>query len=146
MEKRRKIKRNISEKRLVDVLRNYLARMHYVEREIAHYKKRIDIVAVCSNSGELWGIEAKTKNWKRAIEQAVVNLTAVERSYIAVYADFVHRVQLEELYDYGIGLISVGSKWGDVRIIRESDTSPFINRLMNQRIKTELDLRRTNVY
>ncbi len=143
MEKQKKIKRNISEKRLVNVLRNYLRRNNYTKCQVRHYEKRIDLVMVCSDSGELCAIEAKTENWKRAIEQAVVNLAVAERSYIAIYSNFAHRVSLEELDKNGIGLISVGTKWGDVKLIKEADSSPFVNLLMNERLKQKLLLEGT---
>jgi hypothetical protein len=125
----------VSEKRLVDVLRNFLSDTHCTAREVRHYEKRIDIVAICPESGELWAIEAKTRDWRRAVEQAIVNLAAAERSYIAVQEEFAHRVSLEELADHGIGLIAVGSKWGRVQVLKEAGRSPFLNLLANQRIK-----------
>lgn len=117
---------------------SFLRRRNYVERGLRHYEKTIDIVAVCLESGELTAIEAKTKNWRRAMEQAIVNLAAVERSYIAIYSDFAHRVSLEELDRHGIGLISVGSQWDDVEVVKEAVLSPFVNLLMNKRIKDKL--------
>lgn len=132
------MKENVSERRLVDILVSFLRRRNYVERGLRHYEKTIDIVAVCLESGELTAIEAKTKNWRRAMEQAIVNLAAVERSYIAIYSDFAHRVSLEELDRHGIGLISVGSQWDDVEVVKEAVLSPFVNLLMNKRIKDKL--------
>lgn len=132
------MKKNVSEKRLVDVLVSFLQPRNYVERGLRHYEKTIDVVAVCLESGELSAIEAKTKNWRRAVEQAIVNLAAAERSYIAIYSNFAHRVSLEELDRHGIGLISVGSRWGDVEVMKEADLSPFVNLLMNKRIKDKL--------
>lgn len=132
------MKKNVSERRLVDVLVSFLRPRNYVERGLRHYEKTIDVVAVCLESGELSAIEAKTKNWRRAVEQAIVNLAAAERSYIAIYSNFAHRVSLEELDRHGIGLISVGSQWGDVEVIKEADLSPFVNLLMNKRIKDKL--------
>ena len=132
------MKKNVSEKRLVDVLVSFLRPRNYVERGLRHYEKTIDVVAVCFESGELSAIEAKTNNWRRAVEQAIVNLAVAERSYIAIYSNFAHRVSLEELERHGIGLISVGSQWGDVDVIKEADLSPFVNLLMNKRIKDKL--------
>jgi len=117
---------------------SFLREEKTVKREYRHYEKRIDVVALCSVSGELCAIEAKREDWKRALRQAVVNLAAAEKSYIAIHSDFVHRVQIADLDNYGIGLFSVGSKWGDVEIVKEANSSQFVNLLMNRRIKNNL--------
>lgn len=127
--------KKVTERRIVDVLMCALRDSHHVGREVKHYEKRIDLVAMCSTSRELWAIEAKVENWGKALSQAIVNLAATERSYIAMYEGFVHRVPLDFLKEHGIGLISVGTKWGDVQVLLEADESPFVNRLASERIK-----------
>lgn len=127
--------RSISERRVVDVLVSSLRRSHHVGREVRHYEKRIDVVALCAQSDELWSIEAKVDNWAKALQQAVVNLAATERSYIAIYAKHAHRVPREILERFGIGLIAVGTKWGEVEILVTAPTSPFVNRLASHRIR-----------
>jgi hypothetical protein len=129
------MRRTISERRVVDVLVSSLRRSHCVGREVRHYEKRIDVVVCCSSSNELWSIEAKIDNWAKAISQAVVNLAATERSYIAIYARHAHRVPHNLLHQHGIGLISVGAKWGEVEIILAATASPFVNRLACDRIR-----------
>lgn len=126
--------RRITERRLVDVLMAFFRTSHVVEREVAHYEKSIDLAAIPFDSDELWTIEAKTENWARALAQAVVNLSAGERSYIAIFSENVHRVPTEELATMGIGLISVGTKWGEVEVLRAAERSPYTNRLAKQRI------------
>jgi hypothetical protein len=128
----------ISERRIVDVLVSSLRRSHSVRREVRHYEKRIDIVALCGRSKELLSIEAKIANWAKAISQAVVNLAATEKSYIAIYSKNVHRVPHEILSQHGIGLIAVGTKWGQVEFILPAGNSPFTNHLANQRIRQNL--------
>jgi hypothetical protein len=127
--------RTISERRVVDVLVSSLRRSHQVGREVRHYEKRIDVVVLCGKSDELWSIEAKIGNWAKAIQQAVVNLAATERSFIAIYSKHVHRVPREMLEEHGVGLISVGTKWGDVEILVNAPLSPFVNRLASHRIR-----------
>ena len=126
--------KRVTERRLVDVLMAFLRTDHHVGREVSHYEKYIDLAAIPFQSDELWTIEAKTENWARALGQAIVNLAAGERSYIAIYAGNAHRVQIKELETNGIGLISVGTRWGDVRFLRRADRSPYTNRLAKQRI------------
>jgi len=125
----------ITERRLVDVLVGYLGRDNDTAREVSHYEKRIDLLVAFSETDELWGIEAKTTNWNKALAQAILNLSAVERSYIAIYEKNVHRVREDLLDRYGIGLISVGTKWGDVAVLREARRSELINKLVLDELK-----------
>lgn len=120
--------RTISERRLVDVLVSFFRETHSVAREVPHYEKRIDLATYDPVSNELWAIEAKTKNWPDAIAQAIVNLAVAHRSYVAIYDANVHRVQPDLLNAYGIGLIAVGTKWGNVEVIKEALPSRYQNR------------------
>jgi len=129
------MKQTISERRVVDVLVSSLRRSHQVGREVVHYEKRIDVVALCGKSDELWSIEAKIANWAKALCQAIVNLAATERSYIAIYSKHAHRVPHGLLRQHGVGLISVGTKWGDVEIILQAPASPYVNELASRRIR-----------
>lgn len=129
----------ITERRIVDVLISHLRKSGFsVAREVPHYEKRIDVGTICSNRDEVWAIEAKTKNWPRAIGQAVVNLAAAERSYVAIYSKNVNRIPVGQLERHGLGLISVGTKWGDVEILNEARISPYTNRLAMARVKRRI--------
>ena len=125
----------ITERRLVDVLISHFRKVRVVAREVCHYEKRIDLVSVDPRSGEVWAIEAKTSAWSRAIGQAIVNLSAAERSYIAIYAPHAHRVPHEALAEHGIGLIAVGTKWGEVEVLLEAIESPYQNGILVGRIR-----------
>jgi len=58
---------------------------------------------------EVVTIEAKVKNWKRAIDQAARNRIFAHRSFIALPACVAQRVKSEPLFrQLGIGLLSVG--------------------------------------
>lgn len=128
--------RAVSERRLVDVLISHL-RKHgqRVAREVSHYERRIDVLVVTAESDELHAIEAKTRDWPRALAQATVNLAAADRSYVAIQADFAHRVPLEEIRARGLGLIAVGSRWGDVVVIERAPRSPYVNRVAVERLR-----------
>ena len=130
--------RRISERRIVDVLMEYLRHEHQAAREVRHYEKRIDVVMLTSDSKELWTIEAKISDWSRAISQALVNLCAGERSYIAIYSKNAHRVDEKALDSHGIGLITVGTRWGEVEVVKKAERSPYTNRLMMERLKTSV--------
>ena len=130
--------KKVTERRLVDVLVHNFRQHYAVRREVKHYEKRIDVAAICLQTDELWAIEAKIAKWMDAIAQAIVNLAAADRSFIAVYSDNVHRVSVNVLDRHGIGLISVGTRWGDVEIIKEAAVSPFTNRLATDRIRAAI--------
>jgi len=130
--------RKISEKRIVDVLISYLRDNNHVKREVRHYEKSIDVVAISLNGDELCTVEVKTQNWKKAFRQAFVNLAVADRSYVAMYSKYAHRVDIEMLREHGIGLYSVGSAWGNVELLEEANPSRYTNRITNQRIKGQI--------
>jgi len=130
--------RKISEKRIADVLISYLRDDNHVAREVRHYEKIIDVVTMALGGDELCTVEVKTQNWKKAFQQAFVNLAVADRSYVAMYSKYAHRVDTEILREYGIGLYSVGSAWGDVELLEEANPSRFTNRITNQRIKEQI--------
>ena len=125
----------VTERRLVDVLANYASANHEYAREVAHYEKRIDLVMLHDGTGEIWAIEAKTRDWRRAASQAYVNLSAAHRSYVAIHTEAIPRVDRSVLREYGVGLIAVGTKWGDVEVLDPGQPSPYVNRLAAERIK-----------
>ena len=128
----------LTERRLVDILIAHFREEHHAGREVRHYEKRIDVVALMGDTGEVWAIEAKVAAWGRAICQAVVNLTASQRSYIAMFAENAHRVPIEQLRATGIGLIAVGSKWGDVQVLVEAAPSQYTNEIVIERLKQRI--------
>lgn len=130
-------KKRPSERRLVDVLMSYLRDgQHVTMREVPHYERRIDVALIFEGTDELWAIEAKTSDWQRALSQAIVNLSAAERSYIAIHSACAHRVSQEDLRRHGIGLLAVGTKWGDVSVMWEAEKSPYTNPLAANRIRS----------
>jgi hypothetical protein len=124
----------VTERRLVDVLVEYLRKTREVRREVRHYEKRIDVVAFISHGNVIEGIEAKCCDWTRAVQQAILNLTAVDFSYVAMWSETAHRIERDLLDEFGIGLIAVGTKWGDVKLLVEARRSEFTNRFVRQQI------------
>lgn len=120
--------KKVTERRLVDVLVSDLRIRYAVRREVSHYEKRIDVVAYCPMVQELTAIEAKSKDWQRALQQAMLNLTATDYSYIAIWSESAHRVCRSLLDEFGIGLIVVGTSWGAVERVVEARRSPLTNR------------------
>lgn len=134
---KRKIK-NISERRIADVLISYLRSENHVTREVRHYEKSIDLVSMGFDCNDLCAVEVKTQNWKKAFQQAFVNLAVAEKSYIAMYSKYVGRVDVGMLKKHGIGLYSVGTSWGDVELLEDAQLSLYTNRITNRRIKDKL--------
>ena len=124
----------VTERRLVDVLVEYLRKSRKVRREVPHYEKRIDVVTYLSEADSVEGIEAKSRNWARAVQQAMLNLTAVDFSYVALWTETAHRVDRKVLDEHGIGLIAVGTRWGDVEVLVEARRSEFTNRFVRQQM------------
>jgi hypothetical protein len=124
----------VTERRLVDVLVEHLRKTRDVRREVPHYEKRIDVVAYLSDADFVEGIEAKSRDWPRAVQQAMLNLTAVDFSYVALWTETAHRVDRNVLEEFGIGLIAVGTRWGDVEILVEARRSELTNRFVRQQI------------
>jgi hypothetical protein len=134
----KRARQRVTERRLVDVLVAYLRKDTAVAREVGHYEKRIDVVSVDRKSGEVWAIEAKTSAWPRAIGQAIVNLAASERSFVAIYSAHAHRVPRDILAEHGLGLIAVGTRWGEVEVLVEAPPSPYQNRLLVNRLRESM--------
>ncbi len=132
------VAKRITERRLVDVLMQHVRQDHAAAREVPHYEKRIDVALVSCDTQELWAIEAKTSHWMRALSQAIVNLSAADRSYIAIYSKHAGRVDMSLLAEYGIGLIAVGTRWGDVEILKDAERSPCSNGLVVERLKSQI--------
>lgn len=128
----------VSERRIADVLVCYL-RSHYpLAREYRLYEKNIDVLALDIRTADIIAFEVKVRDWTRAAQQAMLNLTVANRSYIAVWADAARCVSIDVLRNSGLGLIAVGSRWGEVTYIRDAPTSPFLNRITNERARGHL--------
>jgi len=57
---------------------------------------------------EIVTVEAKVKNWKTAVEQAVRNRIFSHKSYVALPAHIAERIRTEQIFrHFGIGLLSV---------------------------------------
>lgn len=73
-------------------------------------RKKIDLICVDRSTPHLsLSIELKIQDWRKALWQAAINLQLAEKSYIAMWHQFVHRVVPHDklLSDYGVGLIVV---------------------------------------
>jgi len=78
--------------------------------EVPFLSRRIDLVAQQKSTGDLYLVEAKVSNWRKALEQACIYLLCGDYAYNAIAENFVHRVKEDDLAHHGVGLISVNSR------------------------------------
>lgn len=68
---------------------------------------------------EIITVEAKVKNWKTAVEQAVRNRIFAHKSYVALPTHIAERIRTKPIFSrFGIGLLSVSDD--DVRVSRRA--------------------------
>lgn len=71
--------------------------------------REIDVLCVRKRKRELIAIEAKVRDWKKAVNQAFTRLFYVDESYIAIPHEHIPKVDRKILRTDGIGLISINS-------------------------------------
>lgn len=96
----------MNEKLLSSFFRTYLNKknIRYLE-QVSFRFKRIDFVLF--DDGEIISIELKVFNWQSAFHQASQNLIFSNKSYIAIWHKFKHRVNIDLIKKYNIGLITI---------------------------------------
>lgn len=71
--------------------------------------KRIDVL--CYKKGifrnKMVAIEVKISHWNKALTQAIIYKLGTDQVYIAIWHEFIHRVNIKELKKFGIGLIEI---------------------------------------
>ena len=113
-----------SEKDLVDLLDESF-RMHgfVTAKEVRMLSKFIDLVAYNPADNGLVAIEAKLSRWRRAFQQAMTYRICANDVYIAIPAGISHRVDIELLKMYGIGLIIASDDYVYTRFEAEKITN-----------------------
>lgn len=91
--------------RHVQDLEPSLGSIQRVASEIrTHGRSRADILLLAN---DLVSIEAKLSDWRRALGQAALNVTVVDRSYVAMWAGRISHSLTEMAEEHGIGVIEV---------------------------------------
>ena len=75
--------------------------------ELPFYEHRIDLYGYSPKTDCTVAVELKLRNWRRAIEQALVYQLCSDYVFIAVPETTAKRVDLEQLRRYGIGLLAI---------------------------------------
>jgi hypothetical protein len=84
---------------------SFLERAGYVKRvRPATYAKVNGFIPIAR---EVIGVEAKVSDWRKGAMQAKRHRSFANRVYLALAAEFVHRVRIDVLRRHGIGLLSV---------------------------------------
>jgi len=94
------------------------------------FTRRIDIIAVRRN--KVVAVELKMRRWKKAIQQAYLNLRVTDYSYIALPEVALGRIDTNmyyEAYNWGIGILSVdGTAKQIMRPKRSKKIQPLLRR------------------
>ena len=100
--------KNISESALQAKCQEYLqAHGFFVAKEVPFLHKMIDLLCYEPESGACIAVELKVHDWKSGIRQALTYKLGADAAYLAMPIEHVHRVDLDELRKFDIGLLSV---------------------------------------
>lgn len=98
-----------------DLVRIVVAGMQMVEPDAviateipSHGRARIDVCLVAEDES-VWAIEAKLRDWRRAIGQAFLNKSCAHYSYVAIWHELVSETLYAEAGEFGLGILSVDS-------------------------------------
>lgn len=137
----------VKEKEIVPKVKKFFGKRGYkTYREVRIKRRRMDLV--CLEGNELVAIEVKVKNWKRALQQAVVYRLCADKVWVSIWHKNVHNIEKGLFDKYGIGVLNIKKegirvvkKPKKVKIVDEYVQKQIINRLEreeNERHKTLL--------
>ncbi|MFQ5871022.1 MAG: hypothetical protein ACE5IJ_05395 [Thermoplasmata archaeon] len=128
------------EQNLVDRLEAMLRGGGYeVHREVRLLTRYIDLVARAPHGGTVLAVEAKVRNWREGLRQALVYRLAADRVFLAVSSQYAHRVNHDLLRSYGIGLITVD---GQAHIVMSAGDSEVIHKSLREQLMSEISRRK----
>jgi hypothetical protein len=112
--------------REIDIVRRvneYLKEKGYICRnEVSVLERRIDVVGV--KNKKIVTIEVKVRNWKKALQQAIIYKLCSHYVYVAFWCRYLPK-DLSYFEKYGIGVMSVDNS---VKIIKCSKRSRLIHK------------------
>ncbi len=114
----------ISERKLVSETEDYFQEMKFnTVREVPLFENRIDLVVHDRRFSKIIAVEVKVDKWFRALQQAVLYRMCADKVYVALSEEFVHRVDIQQMKEYGVGLLSVN---GSLNEILPPDPSKYV--------------------
>ena len=131
---------SFSEKEVVDIyLKNKkddLERNILFKKEVKFKQKSIDLVEIpeyTSSYGLGHAIEFKISDWRKGLQQAIMNKVLFPYSSLAIWEEYIHRINIVEFKAHGIGLVEVSSKAN--KIILKPKKSDFLNESIYRKLK-----------
>ncbi len=106
------------ESELLPIVAAFLRQRSYLhqETELPFYGYRIDLYAV-SPSSEAVAIELKLKDWRRALDQALIYQLCADLVSLALPSQVCSRVDKDQLRRHGIGLLAVSADGGCTELL-----------------------------
>ncbi len=103
-----------------------------VQREVPLAAKRIDLVAFNPRSAEITAVEAKVRDWRAGLRQAMIYRICADRVYVAVDERFADRMDFGALRPYGIGAIAVN---GTAQVVLRAGQSTIVHSGLLRKIR-----------
>jgi hypothetical protein len=126
----------MSESELVEKLRAHFEASGYVvASEVNFLLRRIDLVCIHRRTKQVVSVEAKVRDWRRALRQAKTCLLCSDKVLIAVPEGLERRIDLGLLSEWGIGLIVVGSR---IRKVMESAPAALVDPVHRSEVVSRL--------
>ena len=98
--------RMVFEKSMIQKVSNYFeTRGYQTFTEVPILRKKIDLIAFDKKSSV--AVELKVKDWYRALQQAVIHRVLADYAYVAIWHEYLHRVNVEQFKQLGVGIIEV---------------------------------------
>lgn len=77
--------------------------------ELQFYEYRIDLYGYSLNRDLTIAVELKLKDWRRAIQQALVYQLCADAAYVAMPVESCRKADRDALVEFGIGMIGIAS-------------------------------------
>ena len=128
----------ILEKHLTSRLADYYKGSGYqILQEVRLYPREIDLLLFDPIAVDLIAVEVKLSDWRKAINQAMLNKLYSHFSLIAITSNAVNHLPLNLLEERGLGLIEIdarGRNNKNFRAILKAERSRETNRLLLREI------------
>ncbi|MGB2798287.1 MAG: hypothetical protein WBC82_00315 [Dehalococcoidia bacterium] len=119
-----KTKQSVTEAKLQGYCATYFNKQGFLTREEVPFLFKVaDLFCFNEETGECIAVEVKIKNWREALEQALVYQMMADKVYIALYEDNIKAVDCGLLTSKSIGLLRVNGS-GKIAVILEAFSSP----------------------
>jgi hypothetical protein len=106
-----------------------------VVRQVRLGGKQVDVIAEGSE-GDLWSIEVKVSDWRRAASQAALNVPYFHASFIALPANERRKLDVGFLKALGVGVLEI--EQGSYRVSVEpkmKEPSPSVISAMREALR-----------